>query len=70
MGVLGLAGGREIEKRSDQDLLSISELSPSLLNLEAERLKIDPNHIDQAGLRRNLYAELSKRCLQQSDSKP
>ena len=54
----------------DLDFLAITELSPSLLKMEAERLGIAPASVDEAGLRRKVYAALSQQCRRQSDSSP
>jgi hypothetical protein len=58
----------ESEPCQDADFLRLTELSPSLLKMEAERLEIDPDHVDEAGLRRKVYAALSQQCRRQSDS--
>ena len=41
---------------------ALTELSPSLLKIEAERLGIDPAHVDEAELRSKIYAALSEQC--------
>jgi len=44
------------------DCHALTELSPSLLKIEAERLGIDPAHVDVAELRSKVYAALSEQC--------
>jgi len=57
------------ENKSCQDLegVALTELSPSLLKIEAERLGIDPNEGDTEELRKKIYKALSENCLQRSD---
>ncbi|MBU4582075.1 MAG: hypothetical protein KKH02_06655 [Proteobacteria bacterium] len=42
------------------DCHALTELSPSLLKIEAERLGIDPAHVDESELRSKVYAALSE----------
>ena len=44
------------------DCHALTELSPSLLKIEAERLGIDPAHVEEAELRSKVYAALSEQC--------
>ena len=44
------------------DCQALTELSPSLLKIEAERLGFDPALVDEAELRRKVYAALSEQC--------
>ncbi len=65
-GVQTLALFGEVSEEStpcqDVDFLRLTELGPSLLKIEAERLGIDPARIDEAELRRKVYAALSQQC--------
>ncbi|MEN6321132.1 MAG: hypothetical protein ABFD82_20625 [Syntrophaceae bacterium] len=71
-GVQTLASFSNVSEESglcqNSDFLALTELSPSLLKIEAERLGINPDHLDEAGLRRKVYAALSEQCCRQSDS--
>ncbi|HDQ04335.1 MAG TPA: hypothetical protein ENN23_07210 [Deltaproteobacteria bacterium] len=51
----------------NSEFLALTELSPSLLKIEAERLGIDPNEGDTEDLRKKIYKALSENCLQRSD---
>jgi hypothetical protein len=51
----------------DSDSLIFNELNPSLLKIEAERMGIDPSHVDEADLRDRIYAALDKECRRRSD---
>ena len=63
-GFNALASFSETSGQSEPDLSSdchaLTELSPSLLKIEAERLGIDPAHVDEAELRSKIYAALSE----------
>jgi hypothetical protein len=71
-GVHTLASFSKVSEESslclNSDFLALTELSPSLLKMEAERLGINPAHLDEAGLRRKVYAALSQQCRRQFDS--
>jgi len=71
-GIQTLASFSEVsEERSlcqNSHFHALTELSPSLLKMEAERLGINPAHLNEDGLRRKVYAALSQQCRPQSDS--
>ncbi len=56
------------EPCQDSDFLKFTELSPSLLRIEAERSGVDLSRIDEAGLRSKIYDTLRQKCSQPSDS--
>jgi hypothetical protein len=67
-GVQSLASfGEASEEGQASDFFMFTELSPSLLKIEAERLGIDPACFDEAGLRRKVYAALCQECRRKSD---
>ena len=63
-GFNALASFGDTSEESGPELCSdchaLTELSPSLLKIEAERLGIDPAHVDEAELRSKIYAALSE----------
>jgi hypothetical protein len=71
-GIQTLASFTEVSEENrlsqNSDSLALTELSPSLLKMEAERLGIHLDHLDEAELRRKVYAALSQHCRRQSDS--
>lgn len=71
-GVQALASFSKASEKSsqcrDSDSVMLTELSPSLLKMEVERLGIDPAGVDEAELRRKVYAALSQQCRRKSDS--
>ena len=56
------------EPARDINFLALTELSPSLLKMEAERLGIDPSNTDEEGLRSKVYEILRQECCRQFDS--
>jgi len=56
------------ETYGDKIFLASTELSPALLNMEAERLGIDPAKTDEEYLRSKVYESLRQECCRQFDS--
>lgn len=46
----------------DADFIVLTELTPSLLKMEAERLGIDPDEGDRTALRARIYDALCQNC--------
>jgi len=63
-GFNALASFGETSEESGPELCldchALTELSPSLLKIEAERLGIDPANVDESELRSKVYAALSE----------
>lgn len=73
-GICALASFGAASGESGTDMGSdcrvFTELSPSLLKMEAERLGVDPACVDAEELRSKVYAALSQQCRSESGSFP
>ena len=71
-GIQTLASFNELSEENmicqNSDSLALTELSPSLLKMEAERLGINIAHLNEEGLRRKVYAALSQQCHPKSNA--
>jgi NOL1/NOP2/fmu family ribosome biogenesis protein len=71
-GIQVLASFSELPEENmlsqNSDSLALTELSPSLLKMEAARLGINIAHRNEEDLRREVYAALTQQCHPKSNS--